>query len=185
MSESLTEWMAWEGGVDLVAMTDPALKEPNVILHLARMVHTPVGSAPGGIVFWQPDSTAPPKLAGFVSTDEKVGSYFGPKIFAGTPFENAPVLMAEFEFNITADFAIARVTIGGSVFETKLSGFGQLLKVDRAPMPGAPFFQQGGESAASVAELRMNGEMITIFTPEIGISGGPSCVVTPFGNYSR
>ena len=37
----IKNWMSWEGGVDLVAMTKPGLSMPNVILHVARMVHTP------------------------------------------------------------------------------------------------------------------------------------------------
>ena len=43
---SISKWMSWEGGVDLVAVTSPDLQMPNVIVHVARMVHTPVGSAP-------------------------------------------------------------------------------------------------------------------------------------------
>lgn len=31
--------MAWEGGVDLVALTLPGLAIPNVIVHVARQVH--------------------------------------------------------------------------------------------------------------------------------------------------
>jgi hypothetical protein len=185
MSESLTDWMAWEGGVDVVAATDPSLKEPNVIIHLARMVHTPVGSAPSGIVFWQPDLLSPPAVVGFVSADEAVGRYFGPRIFAGTPFENAPVLVAEFDFEIGPESAIARVTMAGHVFETTLSGLGPLLKVERSPIPAAPFFQQGAEAVASVSELRVDGNVVPIFVPPVGISGGPAAVVTPFGSYAR
>lgn len=45
-------WMAWEGGVDLIAKTSGDLAMPNVIVHVARMVHTPVGSAPAGMLFY-------------------------------------------------------------------------------------------------------------------------------------
>jgi hypothetical protein len=38
--------MAWEGGADRVALTVPDLAMPNVIIHVARLVHTPLGSAP-------------------------------------------------------------------------------------------------------------------------------------------
>ena len=53
---NVTKWMSWEAGVDLVAVTSPDLQMPNVIVHLGRMVNTPVGSAPSGMIFWQPDT---------------------------------------------------------------------------------------------------------------------------------
>lgn len=92
---TVTQWMSWEDGVDLVAKTHPELAEPNVIVHVARMVHTPVGSTPAGMVLYQPDPSKVPEIMGFVCEDEKVGAYFGPHIFANTPFENAPILKAK------------------------------------------------------------------------------------------
>ena len=88
----LSRWMSWEGGVDLVAMTQPDLAQPNVIIHVARMVCTPKGSAASGMVFYQPDPNAPPLVMGFVSEDQVVGEYFPCNIFGDTPFEPAPVL---------------------------------------------------------------------------------------------
>ncbi len=64
----MDNWMSWEGGVDLIGKTSEQLAAPNVIVHVARIVHTLVGSAPGGLIFWQPDATAPPLAFGFVST---------------------------------------------------------------------------------------------------------------------
>ena len=52
--------MSWEGGMDLVACTQPGLTQPNVILHLGRIVHTPKGSAPSGMIVWQPQTDAAP-----------------------------------------------------------------------------------------------------------------------------
>lgn len=40
---------------------------------------------------------------GFVVQDETIGAYFGPHIFAGTPFESAPVLAAQIEVTIAAN----------------------------------------------------------------------------------
>ena len=34
---SLSKWMAWEGGVDLVAVTKEGLEMPNVIVHVGRI----------------------------------------------------------------------------------------------------------------------------------------------------
>ena len=51
-------WMSWQDGVDLVAVTDPSLTQPNVIIHVAGVVHTPFGTAPSGMVLYQPDGVA-------------------------------------------------------------------------------------------------------------------------------
>jgi hypothetical protein len=38
---TISDWMSWEGGVDLVASTIPGSAQPNIIVHVARLVHTP------------------------------------------------------------------------------------------------------------------------------------------------
>ncbi len=43
---NVKHWMAWEGGVDFCGVTPSAVSQSNVIVHVARMVHTPIGSAP-------------------------------------------------------------------------------------------------------------------------------------------
>jgi len=182
----IKQWMSWEGGVDLAAVTDARLQQPNVIVNVARVVHTPVGSAPAGLVFWQPDATQPPKFAGFVSTDEKVGAYFGPNIFAGTPFEQAPVTKAD--IRITTNLpgsASARVEVAGLVFEMTLSGLGSMETINRPPAAMPPFAQMGIEAVATKAELKVNGQPVTVIIPPIGISGGPAAVWAPSGIYAR
>ncbi len=182
---SLKNWMAWEGGVDLVAATKPGLTMPNVIVHVARTVHTPVGSAPSGMIFWQPDPAQPPVVMGFVSSDAKVGAYFGPNIFADTPFQGAPVLDAKIEIETGADFVGAKVTAGGHVFRTKLSGLQATALVNRTPAPMSPFFQQGLESAATTAQLWVDDVEIPILVPPQGMTGGPAAVSAPCGLYAR
>ena len=178
--------MSWEGGVDLVAVTQSGLAMPNIIVHVARMVHTPVGSAPSGMVFYQPDPTAPPALMGFVSHDMNVGKYFGPKIFAGTPFENAPVLSARIEIDSSKPGEVsASVTVGGFVLKTRLSGLKTAELIQRAPAAMPPFWQQGVEAAASAAELTVNGNRVAIQLPPVGITGGPAAVWSPCGVYAR
>ena len=182
---TVTNWMSWEGGVDLAALTSPDLQMPNVIVHLGRMVSTPAGSAPSGMIFWQPDPNAMPAVFGFVSTDEKVGSYFGPKIFAGTPFENAPVLKATIDINITADKAVSKCVVGDYTFEVEMSDFSEPYLIDRKPAAMPPFYQQGVEIHARKVSLKVNGETINIIVPPLGISGGPASVVAPNGVYAR
>ncbi len=64
------------------------------------------------MVFWQPDTNAAPLVMGFVSTNETVGNYFGPNIFAGTPFETAPTLTATFDITINDSDVGGIVTLG-------------------------------------------------------------------------
>ena len=183
---SVTQWMSWEGGVDLVATTIPGGDQPNVIVHIARLVHTPRGSAASGMVFYQPDPSQAPAFMGFVSTNPTVGAYFGPNIFAGTPFEQAPSLAAEIEVMASFPGSVGvRVTIEGFVIETSISQFGPLEVVDRAFGAPLPFTQQVLEAVASEQSLTINGEAITIYPIPIGLSGGASVVWAPAGIYSR
>jgi len=181
----MTRWMSWEGGVDIIALTAPGLEMPNVIVHVARMVHTPAGSAPAGIVLWQPDPAAPPAVCGFVSTDPEVGAYFGPQIFAGTPFAQAPVLEAKIDITSAPDACSARVEVAGHVFETSLTGLAPAELVQRDPIPTAPFTQQGLEAPATVVTLKVNGQPVDIVIPPVGITGGPCAVSAPCGLYAR
>lgn len=181
----MKNWMCWEGGVDLIAKTGVEVEMPNVILHVARMVHTPVGSAPSGMLFWQPDPTAPPLAFGFVSSDQAVGAYFGKHIFAGTPFEDAPAIVGKITIEVAGDAATARVEIPGFVFESKLSGFSPQTLVQRAPSATAPFHQQGLEAAASQANLMVNGAAVDLVIPPVGITGGPCAVLAACGLYAR
>jgi hypothetical protein len=180
-----TKWMSWEGGVDLVGLTQENGAAPNVIVHVARMVHTPVGSAPAGMILWQPDANAAPLACGFVSTDASVGAYFGANIFAGTPFENAPVLVAAIDITHSGDHSSARVETAGFVFELSLQDLGASELIQRSPSAMAPFFQQGLERVAGKAVLTINGETIAVTVPPTGISGGPAAVASPCGIYAR
>jgi len=182
---AVSKWMSWEGGVDLVAVTKAGLSMPNVIAHVARMVHTPVGSAPAGMVLWQPDAGAMPVVMGFVSPDAKVGAYFGPNIFAGTPFEQAPVLTGSIEIRSGDGTCSAKVSVGGHVFEMSLSELGATELVHRAPAAMPPFWQQGVEAAAKKATLSVDGKAVSIIVPPVGISGGPAATWSPCGVYAR
>jgi hypothetical protein len=177
--------MSWEGGIDLVAVTNPDLQMPNVIVHLGRMVHTPVGNAPSGMIFWQPDPNANPLVMGFVSSDETVGKYFGPIIFAGTPFEQALVLNATISIQIDDKKAMSKCETGGFVFEVEMTDFSEPYLIDRKPSAMPPFYQQGVEIHAKKVSLKVNGESINIIVPPVGITGGPASVVAPNGVYAR
>ena len=182
---AMNNWMSWEGGVDLVAKTNADLEMPNVIVHVARMVHTPVGSAPSGMIFWQPDPAATPLAFGFVSSDAKVAAYFAEHIFVGTPFEGAPAILGTITIEIDAERATARVEIPGFVFESHLAEFAETAMINRDPLPTAPFYQQGLETAAGHACLKVNGTKVALVIPPVGMTGGPCAVVAPCGIYAR
>lgn len=182
---NVNKWMSWDGGVDLVAVTSPTLQMPNVIVHLAKMVHTPVGSAPSGMILWQPDANAMPAVMGFVSTNLDVANYFGPNIFAGTPFEQAPSLEASIEINLQSDTCFSKCVVGGFTFEVEMSGLSAPYLINREPAAMPPFWQQGVEQVSTVNVLKINGEVINIIVPPVGISGGPASVVSPNGVYAR
>ena len=182
---NVSNWMSWEGGIDLAAVTSPDLQMPNVIIHLGRMVNTPVGNAASGMILWQPDPNAMPAVMGFVSTNAEVGKYFGPNIFAGTPFEQAPVLDAKIDIHITSDKAISTLVVGSYTFVVEMSDFSEPYLIDRKPSAMPPFYQQGVEIHAKKVFLKINGEVINIIVPPMGITGGPASVVSPNGVYAR
>jgi hypothetical protein len=179
------QWMSWEMGVDLVALTSPDLQMPNIIVHLGRIVNTPVGNAASGMIFWQPDATAPPVVMGFVSTNETVGAYFGPNIFAGTPFEHAPVLNAEIEIRYDGTNAYSKCVVGGFTFEVEMTDLSAPYLINREPSAMPPFYQQGVEMSCGKTIFKVNGTVIEMIIPPIGITGGPASVVSPNGVYAR
>ena len=182
---NVSKWMSWEGGIDLAAVTSADLQMPNLIVHLGRMVNTPVGSAASGMILWQPDPTAMPAVMGFVSTNKEVGEYFGPNIFAGTPFEQAPVLDGTINIEITADNATATCVVSGYTFEVEMTDFTAPYLIDRQPSAMPPFHQQGVEIHAQKVSVKINGEVINIIVPPVGITGGPASVISPNGVYAR
>jgi len=182
---SISNWMSWEAGVDLAALTEAGLSMPNVIVHVARMVHTPVGSGPAGMILFAPEAGKPPMVMGFISTNRKVAEYFGPKIFAGTPFEKAPVLDATIDIAVSEQFVSAQVRVGGHVFETRLGKLGAMEVIHRTPAAMTPFVQQGVEAAAGSASLTVDGKEVKLILPPVGLGGGSAAVWAPSGVYAR
>lgn len=183
----ITSYMSWSDGVDLVGVTVPNLPMPNVIVHFARMVHTPVGSAPAGMIFI-PDATNPaaPRVMGFVSPNAAVAAYFGPAIFAGTPFEKAPVLTGTIDVTLTlAQKTVSvRIAVAGLVVESTLSGLGELQKADR-PAGNLPFGEHAVEAKATAAQVTVNGQPLAVMLPPAGMSGGPAAAYSAAGFYAR
>jgi hypothetical protein len=181
---SVTKWMSWEGGVDLVALSNEAIPMPNIIVHFARMVHTPVGSAASGMILL-PDESGMPKVMGFVSSVKEVGDYFGANVFAGTPFEAAPTIIGDIKIETNLpDSATATVKIEGYEIVLELSSLGELSRVSRQS-PNLPFHDDSLESAAGSVKLTVNGEEMFVIVPPVGMSDGAAAVFSASGFYSR
>jgi hypothetical protein len=181
----VNNWMSWEGGFDLVALSQAGLPMPNVIVHVARMVHTPVGSAPAGMILI-PNAQGAPEVMGFVSPDTKIASYFGPKIFAGTPFEQAPVLQGTIDIATSLPSSVsATVKVAGITVVATISGLGALTSDVRPPAAMPPFSQMVLEAIATGASLTKYGQNVPLIIPPVGISGGPAAVWSATGIYTR
>lgn len=181
----ISTWMSWEGGVDLVACTRPGLAMPNVIVHFARVVHTPIGSAPSGMILYQPDPQAAPVAIGFVSTDPKLAAWFGPNVFAGTPFEKAPALTGKIAIQVGNGTASSRIEVAGRVFEVSLTNLGKAELIHRPAGQPMPFAQQGLEATAGKAEFKVDGAPVAITLPPVSIGGGPAAILSACGVYAR
>lgn len=179
------QWIAWEGGVNLIAKTSDKLDTPNIIFHAGRLVHTPTGSAALGMFLWQPDAAAPPVRFGFVSSAPKVSAYLSDEIFAGTPFQGAPNLAGHVETEIAEGKATARLEIPGYNVEIILEDLSAPYLVQRPPTPAAPFHQHLLEAVAGKASLIVNDEPMEIVVSGSGIMGGPSAFTAPLGLYTR
>ncbi|MFZ4059583.1 MAG: hypothetical protein ACOYKE_15670, partial [Ferruginibacter sp.] len=131
------------------------------------------------------DPNAMPVVMGFVSSHADVGRYFGPNIFAGTPFEQAPVLEAKIDIRFDADKAVSTCVVGDYTFEVELSEFSAPYLINREPSAMPPFHQQGVEMSCGKVVLKVNGQVIPLILPPMGISGGPAAVVSPNGVYAR
>jgi hypothetical protein len=179
-------WISWEGGVYLSGGA-PESDEMNVIVHVTRLMQTPVGSAPAGLVML-PDidnPTGPPAVIGFISTDTSVAGYLGSHIFRGTRFEHAPVFRVDMEIITRPEWVSAKIVLGGALIEARFEELSDPYIIHREP--GIfPFYQQGIEREAGRASLTINGIKLELDLEDVvTLCGGPGAVVAPAGIYCR
>ena len=177
-----TDFLSWFDGIDAMLKPTPDAPLPNVLVHVARITNTPWGMTPGGMLLINPDNKAMPDVFGFIAEDEELGKYYGPKIFKGTPFENAPVLKAN--ISITVDFpniVSTKIETAGHVIELELSNFDEAQYYNRAG--GMPFTQNVVESLAHTAVFKFDGKVLEGELPPGGIGGGLPAVYSPAGLY--
>jgi hypothetical protein len=184
---TIERWVSWAEGVDLVAATNPRSTRPNIMVRAARIVHTPVGSAPCGMIVFQPTFSQPPLLMGFISTDIQIGNYFATSIFADTPFASSPTLAAKIVIDTThlPNSVSAHILVDGHEIETEFSNLGNLTSIDRVAGSPQPFAQQGLESAAKNVSLKIDGESIDLHLLPMSMTGSAAAVWSPAGIYTR
>lgn len=183
MSNNVTNWMSWREGVDFMGGFADG-EGSMVLVHVAGEVQTPVGTAPSGMVLIQEAGADAPSLIGFISTDQKVADYFGSNIFAGTPFENAPGLVAEIDVQTSSTEASANVKVAGTEISLVLSNLAGATRSNRDANSENPFYQQVLESAAGEVSLTINGEKrAVVAAPSQG--GAHAAVLSHAGMYSR
>ncbi len=177
-----TDFLSWFDGIDAMLKPTPNAPLPNVLVHVARITKTPAGMTPGGMLLINPDNKEMPDLFGFICEDEELGNYYGPKIFKGTPFENAPVLKAN--ISVQVDFpnkVSTRIEVAGHVIELELSEFDEAQYYNRAG--GMPFTQNVVEALAHKAVFTFDGRVLEGALPPDGIGGGLPAVYSPSGLY--
>lgn len=178
-----TDFLSWTDGVDALLKPSDDAPLPHVLVHVARVTNTPWGIAPAGMLLINPDMKEVPDFFGFVCADEELGKYFGPKIFKGTPFEQAPVFKAN--INIHVDFpgnVRATIEVAGHVCELEMSSFDAAQYYNRDPFP-MPFRQNVIEAKASSATFKWNGKIIGGALPATGIGSGLPACYSPSGMY--
>jgi len=161
---ALNHWMSWESGMEVTAAT--AHEAPSLVLHLARMLHTPVGSARGGMLLWQPDPRGAPLALCSVTTDSRVGDYCRSHIFAGTLFGNAPPVLGDISIEVHPDDVFARIDIPGFIFELRLSGIATPALSDSLPTPSSPCHQKAIRSEIHRTTLKLNGRTVDLASAE-------------------
>ena len=175
--------MSWRQGVDFIGSFADGVGSM-VLVHVAGEVQTPVGTAPSGMILIQEPGADTPSLVGFISTKQKVADYFGPKIFAGTPFENAPGLVADIEVQAMGNQASAMVKVAGMEISLVLSDLAGITRSNRDTSPENPFNQQVLESAAGDITLTINGEKRAVI-PAPPQGDAHAAVLSIAGMYSR
>jgi hypothetical protein len=127
----------------------------------------------------------PDAEVGYVSENPEVGHYFGPNIFAGTPFESAPVLSGKIDIMEIEGGLQSRIEVAGHAFEFDLTNLGPTELIHRGIGEPMPFAQQGLEAVAGSVSLLVNGQPIEIHVLEQGIAGNSGAIVSPCGVYAR
>ncbi len=178
-----TDYLSWTDGVDALLKPSADAPLPHVLIHVAAITSTPWGMAPGGMLLINPELKEMPDFFGFICADEELGKYYGPKIFKGTPFENAPVYKADIKVEVKFPGNVyARIEVDGHLCELEMNSFDEAKYYNRDPFP-MPFRQNVVEARAASATFKWDGRIIGGELPETGIGSGLPACYSPNGMY--
>ncbi len=178
-----TDFLNWTDGVDAMLKPTDDAPLPHVLVHVANMTSTPYGIAPGGMLLINPDLKEVPDFFGFICADEELGKYFGPKIFKGTPFEEAPVFKADIKIEINfPGNVVVKISVAGHLCELELSHFDAARYYNRDPFP-MPFRQNVVEAKANSATFKWDGRILGGELPSTGLGTGLPACYSPTGMY--
>ena len=177
-----TAFLSWHDGVDAMLKPTPDSPMPNVLIHVARMVNTPLGICSAGMILINPQNKEVPDFFGFVAENKELGQYYGPNIFKGTPFEQAPVFKAEISLKIDFPNKVkAKIVAVKHTIELELSDFDAAQYYDRPG--GMPFYQNVIEAKAKKAVFKFDHKIIAGELPPEGMAGGLPACYAPTGIY--
>lgn len=186
----ISSWLGWENGVDITASTEENGRQPNLIVHAVRTVFTPVGSGAAGLILFTPlHATQPsphgtqPSLLGIITTNAEAGRYCASHIFAGTPFEDAPILEGEVRVEPAEERVEVHVATATFRIEATVSHIGVLQEVAR-PRGVLPYTQNTLEAGARHVALRIDGCEVPLYLPP-GVADAPLALWKPCGYYAR
>ena len=177
-----TAFLSWHDGVDAMLKPTPDSPMPNVLIHVARMVNTPLGICSVGMILINPQNKEVPDFFGFVAENKELGQYYGPNIFKGTPFEQAPVFKAEISLKIDFPNKVkAKIVVAKHTIELELSDFDAAQYYDRPG--GMPFHQNVIEAKAKKAVFKFDHKIIAGELQPEGMAGGLPACYAPTGIY--
>jgi len=177
-----TAFLSWHDGVDAMLKPTPDSPMPNVLIHVARMVNTPLGICSAGMILINPQNKEVPDFFGFVAENKELGQYYGTNIFKGTPFEQAPVFKAEISLRVDFPNKVkAKIVAAKHTIELELSDFDTAQYYDRPG--GMPFHQNVIEAKAKKAVFKFDRKMIAGELPPEGLAGGLPACYAPTGIY--
>lgn len=180
----IESWLSWEYGIDITASTVDHAALPNLVIHAARRVFTPVGNSVAGLVLFTPPRASEPTLRYVVAENYEVGRYCATRVFAGTPFENAEVCGGEVTVEECGAAIEMRVKIASVEIEARLENLGVLEEVMRPPGV-LPYSQNQLEAGAQSVALRIDGIEQPLYLPPGVAEIAPLALWKPCGHYSR
>ena len=180
----IESWLSWEYGVDITASTVENARQPNLVIHAARQVFTPVGSGAAGLILFTPPRACEPTLRYVVSQNYEVGRYCATQVFAGTPFEDAEVCGGEVVVGERGANIEIRVKTAAVEIEALLENIGVLQEVMR-PRGVLPYAQNQLEAGVQTVSLRLDGREQLLYLPPGIAEIAPLALWKPCGHYSR